>query len=411
MYDIVFQKAYISLGLSALAGLAFFFHSFLEEKIFNRLGNRLSFGIMSLLFRFIPFFIIYVYYGIDAQSDVQIFWRSAQGAKELKLVYRDFDSLYSPFFAYITAIFLPFWDTARAVTLVMIVIELIALRLTIKCFPSTDNYSSSFKSLIYLLLPGPFVFCVIGGQEDIWMWGFACLVLYLWKLQKSDFVLGIATGLGLLATKAFFVLVIPPLFFKVNNKVSFVAGMAAIGLPVMGFLFYQDGLSFLMPLQLAQEPMSPNIWAVLYPFFGNIIAQFNIRLLNWIGLFLILGVTLFQTLRKKDLPLNRFLPFIWVVIFGIMMLFQIGSYANYVFIYAMPLLIALTNFNDKKAIITTFFINAVAVVQASLWFRTGKPFFHFSDFTKTAFILEYSLEIILLVGVVYWLKMAFKNNA
>jgi hypothetical protein len=208
LYEVVYNKAYISIILCLLAYFAFKFKTKIES-FFQKLGTLNSFGLLAFLSRILPFIIVYIIYGYDAQSDVQIFWKSAQHAAKFELVYRDFDSVYSPFFAYITALPLYLWDNARAVTLLMIFVELSVLWLTMKTYPAENQPSTLFKALIYLLLPGPYIFCVLGGQEDIWMWGFACLVVYAWQHKKSDLVLGIITGLGLLTTKAFFVLLLP----------------------------------------------------------------------------------------------------------------------------------------------------------------------------------------------------------
>lgn len=408
-YGIVYLKVLIASGLCFLAFLSFKFRTTLEQ-LFSNLGKLKSFLLISVLFRIIPFVIIYIVLHLKAQSDVYIFWKSAQEASKFKLVYRDFESLYSPFFPYITALLLYIWDTAEAVTLTMVLVELLTLWLTLNTFSSKNQASDLFKALIYLLLPAPFVFCIIGGQEDIWMWGFACLMIYCWQRKKSDLILGIITGLGLLTTKAFFVLFIPLVFLKVNNKIKFIIGNFIVGLPVLIFLFYYGGTSFLMPIRLAQEPMAPNFWSIANPFIWSLNLTNNIKLLNWLGLFVILSFALWQTYLSKNLNIQQFVPKIWIVIFGLMMMIQVGSYANYIFIYAMPLLFGFDFFKDKKFLIITFFIQFVAAFQPSLWFRTGKPFLQFKDFAETRFTLEYAFEIIIFVGVLYWLNLVIRKE-
>jgi hypothetical protein len=341
---------------------------------------------------------------------VQIFWKSAQHAAKLELVYRDFDSVYSPFFAYITALPLYFWDTARAVTLLMILVELLVLWVTMKTYPSENQPSTLFESLIYLLLPGPYIFCVLGGQEDIWMWGFACLVVYAWQRKKSDLVLGIITGLGLLTTKAFFVLLLPLLLLKVKNKVTFIAGNALVGLPVLLILYFLGGDAFLMPIRLAQDPMAVNMWSVINPLIWDYGITKDIKILNWIGLFIILGIALWHTIRSKNIDIQHFIPKIWIIIFGVMMIVQIGAYANYIFIYSMPLLFCFNFFKNKTFLILTFIFQGFATVQPSFWFRIGKPFLRFDNLLGPKFAIEYALEIVVFVGVIYWLSMVMKKK-
>ena len=408
-FEVVFNKAYISAVLCLLAFLAFRFRAEIESK-FAQLGTKKSFVLMAFLSRILPFLAVYIYYGYDAQSDVQIFWKSSQEAAKFKMVYRDFDSLYSPFFAYVTAIPLFFWDAARAVTLLMILIELLVLWLTMKTYPSENQASTSFKSLIYLLLPAPYIFCVLGGQEDIWMWGFACAVVYAWQHKKSDFVLGIITGLGLLTTKAFFVLLLPLLFLKLNHKLKFVLGNLAVGLPVLAILYATGGTSFLMPIRLAQEPMSVNMWSVINPLIWDLGITKDIKLLNWIGLFVILAVSIWQTIKNKHLDIQRFVPKIWIIIFLMMMVVQIGSYANYIFIFAMPLIFGFDFFKNKTFLILTFIFQSFAAIQPSFWFRIGKPFLRFDNLLGAKFAVEYALELIVFTGVIYWLVLVLRRS-
>ena len=409
LYEVVYNKAYISVTLCLLAFFAFKFRVKLES-IFQDLGTLKSFGLLAFICRILPFLIVYVYYGYDAQSDVQIFWKSAQHASKFELVYRDFDSVYSPFFAYITALPLYLWDSARAITLLMILIELLVLWLTMKTYPSENQASTLFKSLIYLLLPAPYIFCVLGGQEDIWMWGFACLVVFAWQRKKSDLALGIITGLGLLTTKAFFILLLPLLLMKVKNRVQFIAGNAVVGLPILFILYLLGGDSFLMPVRLAQDPMAVNMWSVINPFIWDYGITNDIKLLNWIGLFIILGVALWQTLKSQSTDIQAYIPKIWIIIFGIMMIVQIGAYANYIFIYSMPLLFCFDFFKRKSFLILTFIFQSFATVQPSFWFRIGKPFLRFDNLLGEKFAVEYALEIVVFVGIIYWLSMVMKKK-
>ncbi|MCU0469831.1 MAG: hypothetical protein MUF58_14625 [Arcicella sp.] len=409
LYEVVFNKAYIAIGLCLIAFLAFRFRGNIES-FFKQLGTNRSFLFIAFLFRILPFITVYIIYGYDAQSDVQIFWKSAQEAAKFKLVYRDFESLYSPFFAYVTAIPLYFWNAARAVTLLMIMVELLVLWLTMKTYPAENKPATLFKALIYLLLPAPYIFCVLGGQEDIWMWGFACAVVYAWQRKKSDLVLGIITGLGLLTTKAFFVLLLPLLFLKLKNKGQFILGNVAVGLPVLLVLYFLGGTSFLMPIRLAQEPMAVNMWSVINPLIWDLGITQNIKLLNWIALFLIFTVAVWQTLKTKSVDIEKFVPKIWIVIFGTMMVIQIGSYANYIFIYTMPLIFGFNFFKRKTFLILTFIFQTFAVIQPSQWFRIGKPFLRFDNLLGAKFAFEYAFEVIVFMGTLYWLTLVMKKK-
>ena len=68
---------------------------------------------------------------------------------------------------------------------------------------------SVYYALIYLLLPATFILSVLGGQEDILMWGALVFSLLLFRRKENFILLGISLGIGLLVTKALFVLFIP----------------------------------------------------------------------------------------------------------------------------------------------------------------------------------------------------------
>jgi hypothetical protein len=89
MYEVIYNKTYISLSLCLIAWLAFRFRPQIES-FFDRIGKTVSFSLLAIVFRILPFLVVYLYFSFDAQSDVQIFWHSAQKAKELGIVYRDF---------------------------------------------------------------------------------------------------------------------------------------------------------------------------------------------------------------------------------------------------------------------------------------------------------------------------------
>jgi hypothetical protein len=205
-------------------------------------------------------------------------------------------------------------------------------------------------------------------------------------------------------------LLLPLLFLKLNNKVKFVLGNLAVGLPVLVFLYTLGGTSFLMPIRLAQEPMAVNMWSVINPLIWDLGITKDIKLLNWVGLFVILLVSVWQTLRNKQLDIQQFIPKIWTIIFLMMMVVQIGSYANYVFIFAMPLMFGFDFFKNKTFLILTFIFQSFAAIQPSFWFRIGKPFLRFDNLLGAKFAVEYALELIVFTGVIYWLILVLKKS-
>ena len=165
-----------------------------------------------------------------------------------------------------------------------------------------------------------------------------------------------------------------------------------------------------MPIRLAQDPMAVNMWSIINPLIWDYGITKDIKILNWIGLFIILGIALWQTFKSQNLDIQKFIPKIWIIIFGVMMIVQIGAYANYIFIYSMPLLFCFDFFKNKTFLILTFIFQGFATVQPSFWFRIGKPFLRFDNLLGPKFAIEYALEIVVFAGVIYWLSLVMKKK-
>ena len=75
----------------------------------------------------------------------------------------------------------------------------------------------------------------------------------------------------------------------------------------------------------------------------------------------------------------------------------------------MPMLFGLVNFEDKKFFVYSFIIQTAAVLQPSLWFRIGKPFYTWVFFLQAKFAIEYILQLIIFFGIVYWMRYAYQQ--
>ena len=167
---IIVGKTIISLLCAGLAGGLIAFRAKIEKHLQNY-DDRLVLLLAWVLTRLVPFVLIFVVFNQTPFSDLDGFFGQAREAVQLKLVYRDFYCMYSPFFPYVNALGLWFWLDKKAIILVMILMEGGALWTTNRFYADTISPSERlFRSLLYLLLPGSLVLCVLGGQEDVWMW-------------------------------------------------------------------------------------------------------------------------------------------------------------------------------------------------------------------------------------------------
>lgn len=231
-------------------------------------ANRLL-SIAFVLCRLVPFVMIYLLMGLEPHSDVPIFYESASHALRGEVVYRDFWSPYSPLFAYITALPLLVWHSAKSIVLLMIIVEGLAWWFTYRFYRPRQGEVAQLWALLYLLLPGPFVFCILGGQEDVWMWVFGAASLWLWAAGASAFRLGLLMAAMLIVTKALAVLIAIALFFWVRRPLQYVAGLAVVGLPSLVLLYVLTGEGMLTPLMFASMPFAPNLPTVLAPLIGD----------------------------------------------------------------------------------------------------------------------------------------------
>lgn len=395
---ILWAKAGLSLLLAAATGLLIFSPKKTERFVPPP-------ALSWVLLRVLPFVVVYLLAGIEPQSDLVGFYNGAAAALQGKLVYRDFISVYAPLYAYLTALPLLVWNHPKALVLFMILIEGLVLWATARRYGWPGR-----QVLLYLLMPGSLLLSVIGGQEDVWMWGCGLLLLYGAIERRSWLLAGMAVGAAMVITKALFVVVVPALLVLARRPAAFVGGALLLGLPVLAWQFLSSEWAFLMPLQLGREPLSPNLWSVLYPLAGGWLAAVSPSLLNYAGLAGVMGVSSFWAWRHgRHLPLPQAVAVVWVLAFSLVMLLVRSAYANYIFAFLMPLLAArIINFSSRREVAVLLVFNILCIIQPSLWWRLGQPFYRLTDLARPAFLLEYLLEAGIVAGLLYFIVLCFR---
>jgi hypothetical protein len=371
--------------------------------------NRLL-ALAFVLGRLVPFVVIYLIMGLEPHSDVPIFYESASHALRGEVVYRDFWSPYSPLFAYITALPLLVWHSAKSIVLLMILVEGLAWWFTYRFYRPRQGKVAQLWALLYLVLPGPFVFCILGGQEDVWMWVFGVASLWLWAAGASAFRLGLLMAAMLIVTKALAVLIAIALLFWVRRPVHYVAGLAVLGLPALILLYVLTGEGMLTPLMFASMPFAPNLPTVLAPLIGDFTPYAG--LLSTAGLVGVLVLSAWGgwQLRRGHVPYEQALPILWVLCFGFMMFIHKSSFGNYLFIYALPLMVILPDWKDTRLIVVLLVLNSLAAVHPSLWWQIGAPIY--SDpamLSQARYLGEYLMEIGIVTSVGYFVWLAYRQ--
>ena len=367
-----------------------------------------------ICFRLLPFIAIYLVVNFETTSDVNGFWDEASKASMGQIVYRDFWSPYSPLFAYFIGIWLKIWYDPKMIVLVMAVMDGIALLASWHFFrPFQTRGQFLFKSLIYLILPGSLILSIIAAQEDVWMWLFVILAYIVRERTLKVGLYALVLALGLLMTKAIFVLILVPLFILEKEKIRFLIPMAIVGVLSLAILYPLVGWEFTQPLDEAQTLRAPNIPAILNPLFNNSIGVGQ-KFWNWIGLLCSVGLGVLAAWRLRKSDFRMMLSRVWVVLYATMMIVQQSAYSNYIFLFLLPLVFYIIDWNNRKQVYLILLFNILCVVHPSYWWRLGMPcYLSTRDIvSSTALFIDYSMQsaIVLLTGYFIWLAFPKHSN-
>ena len=407
--SIIFAKVLLAVGGTVAFGVGYH----LRQRIMawpRPVADRWL-VVLFVLCRLVPFLIIYVGLNLEPRSDVPVFYEAARHALLGEVVYRDFNSPYSPLFAYVTALPLILWHSAKAITLLMIVVEGLAWWLTYRFYRPRLGPVTQLAALLYLLLSGPFVFCVLGGQEDVWMWAFGVASLWLWAAKPDAFWLGILMAVALLITKALAVLIAVALLFWVRRPGRYLAGLLTVGVPALVVLYALTGAGMFSPLMFASMPFAPNLPTVLAPLTGDFMPYTLV--LSAVGLLAVLGLSAYGgwQLRRHRVGYEYALPVLWVLCYCFMMFIHKSSLGNYTFIYLLPLLFVLIKWENRWQVLMLLVLNFLVTIQPSFWWSLGTPLFvRLSLLTDVRYLTEYLMEVGIVLSIGYFVWLAYRRT-
>jgi hypothetical protein len=409
--SVILGKLAISLASLFLLGVILF----RRKSLTSWLGTHSTYRVLTVawvLFRLIPFIVIYLIANIAPTSDVNGFWDEASKASIGKIVYRDFWSPYSPLYAYFLGIWLKIWYSPKMIVLTMAVMDGVALLVSWHFFrPFQSRAVFLYRSIIYLLLPGSLVLCIVGAQEDVWMWLFVVLAYLIRERTLRVEWFAAILAIGLLMTKAIFILILVPLFLLEKQKIRFIIPMAIIGILSLGILYPLVGMEFMQPMDEAKVLRAPNILSVVNPWFFNSIGVGE-KFWNWIGLVTSVGLACLAALRMKGADFRIMLSRVWVVLYATMMIVQQSAYSNYIFLFLIPLVFYVIDWDNKKQVIILMIYNVLCVIHPSVWWRSGMvKYLQPADIlAKPDFIIDYALQVSIIVLTGYFVWLAFPKR-
>lgn len=408
---VIVGKTIISLLCAGLAGGLIAFRAKIEKHLQNY-DDRLVLLLAWVLTRLVPFVLIFVVFNQTPFSDLDGFFGQAREAVQLKLVYRDFYCMYSPFFPYVNALGLWFWLDKKAIILVMILMEGGALWTTNRFYADTISPSERlFRSLLYLLLPGSLVLCVLGGQEDVWMWLMFIGAYLVWQRTQRVEWFGVGLVVGFLFTKAVFILVGPALLFLVPKPIRWISAAAVAGLVSLAVLYHTTEWLWLeQPMNEAATLRAPNWLSVANPLTFDVLGA-GAKRWNWVGLLLTTGLGTILAYRLRQQPFPRAFSAVYIVIYGTMMIAQQSAYSNYIFLFLLPYVFQWLNFSNRKEVGLFLLFNCLCVIHPSLWWRLKSPYYHTISevFTQPIYILDYILQLGIVLLTFYFLRQVWQK--
>lgn len=405
-------KLLIALALLIVSGLLWLKKPVVLE-VLKKMNTKQIFVFGWLIFRLAPFLIIYLSFNIYPTSDVIFYWDEVSKAAYGEIIYRDFFSPYSPFFVYFLAIWLKIWYHPKMIILVMAMMDGLALLLANRFYQKVLNKEERmWRILMYFVLPGALMFCIIGGQEDVWIWLFALLACIAGKQKNNVVMFSLLLAFGILMTKAIFILVIIPFFLVEKKKLLFALPIAIVGVVSFGVLYSMVGWEFLQPLDEAKILRAPNVLSVVNPVLFNSIGV-GADFWNWLALLLTvaMGVVTLHKFRNEDFQttFSRF----WVVLFGTMMTAQQSAYSGYLYLFLMPLVFYVIDWENKRQVLCLFLFNLLCVLHPTLWWRSGLPKYTrpAEIFTDGLSLLDYAMQVTIVILTIYFIRLGFCINS
>lgn len=438
---------YAKLGTALLLTLVLLVVLYQRRWVENRLDTSGWAG-LSLFWaglRLLPFVGVYVMLDYRPHSDVsEYYYPISLTALTGGVPYRDVYSGYSPLFGYWLAPFLAIWREPRSIVLAMLLVEGLAVWLTYRYYHTDESRGKRlFRCLFYYLLPVPFVLCVLSGQEDVILWLFALLAIPFMPSGRAagavdtsgvdrsgnaspndgayagqPFVAGLILGLGMLATKAVFVLVLIPVWLLTTRDwrftVRFTAGLLTVGLPVALIMYWKTGLLFLQQQSSEGDVLkAPNWRSVLNPLLteagrsAGFIWKWGSLLITLLAM--LWGVWLVRT-RRRNWSYREYIPLFFVAVYGVMTVVQQNAISNYAYLFMLPLAFTMVDFRRITQCICLIGFNVLAAVHPSLWWRLGRPYYdRIAALLKPVALLEYTIEVLLLVGFIYYAVRAIST--
>ena len=375
--------------------------------------NRKNLIFSFFLFRLLPFIVVYIYLNQTPRGDIPFFFPKAEMAIAGKMVYKDFLMYHAPIFPYIISLSLVFWKSSKSLVLLFLVGEFTVLLLTINYLKPTINKKKLlYLSHLYFILPAPLIIVLLGGQEDIWLWGIFVLGLWLYNDKKNIFVLGLVLSFLITTLKFTAIIVFIPIFFMIGlkDKLKLFLSVAIPTLLILGYFYLEVGNNLFMFIKHTVDPYSPNLYSISNPIFASFHNNFNLTQLNWIYLSILSGILMFLGISFYKLPLEKALPHVWIISFGLFNILLPASMLYYTFIYLIAIWFFLIKHENRTSLLIFLIFNTLIISQPYLFVNQGSLIHSdFSFIGKPIQTIEYVTELLSVTLIVYYCLQSWKQ--
>ena len=371
---IILLKLLVSVGTALISGLLVYQRTRIQRLLVPVSTSR--FVLLAwLALRIVPFTLLFVVFGVEPRSDTEYYFNVVEPAFRGGFVYRDFHNPYGPFFPYFVGAIFWFWHGKKALVLFMVLMEGLALWGTTRFFADDrDPVRVRFNALLYLLLPGSVMYGLVCGQDDVWLWLFALTGVVVYEKTRNEALTALVLMVGFLLSKAVFVLWMIPVFFAVRRKWLYAVAGGVAGVVVIGALYATTGLKFYtQPRYESEIVRAPNLLATLNPLTFDHLGLGR-SFWNWVGLLVTTGFgcwLLWQAQARQNTRQAYALAF--VAIYATMMVIQQSAYANYLFIFLLPLVFVLPEVDGGRRVGWLLLFNLACAMHPSLWWRQNQP--------------------------------------
>ncbi|GAA4412468.1 hypothetical protein GCM10023187_39610 [Nibrella viscosa] len=315
--------------------------------------------------------------GYAPRSDTDFFYNKAVQAFQGRMVYRDFLSYHAPLFPYIISLPLFIWNNAKVIVLFMTAMEALIVWATYRNWVSREPYALVLMGLYYIL-PVSFIAIILSSEEDIWIWGVGLLTTLLAgrmtiqaDRQRStgdqSFWIGVIWGLAMITIKSMVVVLLLPVFFLVQHKFRYVAGLSVIGIPSLVILYLLMGDAFLMPIQHSGNHMAPNLVSVTRPLLSGVYNSVSLTMVNTIGLVFTVITASYLAFRTRHLGYKQAFPLVFVYTFSVFMLVEPSAPGFYLFTHMLPLMFVLKLGKNATFAYLFILLNALLAIQPVNW--------------------------------------------